>query len=147
MAQPQIDIAAVVAALNRTVEQATTAIAIEVTAELQQATPVDTGFARASWVPSIGVPSAEMGGTPQAPDAGAAETGLARVARFKLSDGRAYVSNNTRYIGILDRGSSRQAPAGFVRASIERGLQAAREVLRASSPQSRLPSMRVVGGA
>jgi hypothetical protein len=140
----QIDIKKVVENLNRAVGQATTVIAVEVTAELQESTPVDTGFARASWIPSVGAPSAELGGAVDAPNPAAAEAGIARVAGFRLSDGMAYVSNNTRYIQRLDEGSSTQAPAGFVRASIERGLLAAAQILR-SSPTLASLRARVIG--
>jgi hypothetical protein len=107
-------------------------IAVEVTAELQESTPVDTGFARASWIPSVGAPSTELGGALDAPNPAAAEAGSLASPAFKLSDGMAYVSNNARYIRMLDEGSSLQAPAGFVRASIERGLEAASSTLDSS---------------
>jgi hypothetical protein len=145
-AASQIDISNVVAELNRSIERATTVVAVEVTAELQESTPVDTGFARASWIPSVGSPSTELGGAIDAPNPAAAEAGIARVLGFRLSDGMAYVSNNARYIQVLDKGSSKQAPAGFVRASIERGLRAAEQVL-ASSPTLGALRARVLGGA
>lgn len=140
-----INLADVVAGLNRAIEGATTAIAIEVTAELRQATPVDTRFAASSWIPSVGAPSAEMGGSPEAPSPSAAEAGLARVAAFRLSDGKAHVANNARYIKFLDEGSSTQQPAGFVRRCIEQGLQAAARVIAASPTLSGLRA-RYVGG-
>lgn len=131
---PQV--AGILAELERFTERAVRTVAVEVTAELQLATPVDTGFARASWVPSVGTPSDADGGSPDAPSQAAAEQGLARVAAYRLADGKAFVTNNVAYIRRLDQGHSKQAPAGFVRASVERGVNEAARVLAASPARS-----------
>lgn len=98
-------------------------------------TPVDTGFARANWIPRLGEPgSAPVGARPTEPgpspsgkalfvDTGAAEAGKAAVATgFKLGAGDVYVSNHVPYIGHLNNGSSKQAPAGFVQRAITKAL-------------------------
>lgn len=90
-------------------------ISIEATANLTEATPVDTGFARANWVPSIGAPSAET-------SLGAQEAGIAAMIGYTASQGPAFVTNNVPYIGALNAGSSTQAPSGFVEQAIERAV-------------------------
>ena len=96
-------------------------LAVNMHAELVEATPVDTGFARAMWVPSLSAPSF-VTATSAADGKGLADAGLAAVLAFKLDDGAIFVSNRTRYIRRLDGGSSTQAPAGFVRAAIARAI-------------------------
>lgn len=121
--------AAIRAALERRVEQAVAALATGATAELIAATPVDTGWARANWVPSVGAPAAGTVGSPEAPSGAAQAAGLAEVVRYKLEDGSAFVANNVPYIRRLDAGHSAQAPAGFVRTAIAKAVGDAAEVL------------------
>lgn len=100
------------------------ATALEIDANLRMApdeggTPVDTGHARANWIPSVGQPS-ELdveGSTDAAHDAG-----VARVASYRLENGSVFVSNAAPYIERLNNGSSKQAPAMFVETAIDRAL-------------------------
>lgn len=95
------------------------ALILEIDANLRKATPVDTGHARASWVPSIGAPAtAEPSGRSDADHA----TGVAAVLGFKLADGALYESNNAPYVQQLNLGGSRQAPVGFVEVAIDQAL-------------------------
>lgn len=104
-------------AMRRHVEEACVEIAINVTAELVERTPVDTGFARASWIPTIGSPASAADGS------GAAQAaGLAAIIAFNLTQGSLFSSNFARYIKRLNAGSSTQAPAGFVEAAIDRTI-------------------------
>jgi len=113
-------------ALERAVERAVGEIAVNATANLIATTPVDTGCARANWVPSIGAPHAGVVGAEGAPDTSAQRAGLADVLRFKLADGKAFVSNNVPYIGRLNAGSSTQAPAAFVEAAVAQAVAEAK---------------------
>jgi hypothetical protein len=122
----QVD--AIVADLARHSEDAIRRLASEVHAELVEATPIDIGWARANWVPSVGAPFLTDPITdPEATDVqvqlGAASAGLGAVANYTLADGAAFVSNNVPYIRRLDEGWSAQAPAGFVKAAIERAVR------------------------
>ena len=95
----------------------------EAVANLQEATPVATGWARANWLPSVGQPATDVVGAPGQPDASATESGLARVLTYKLGEGDAFIANNVPYISVLDGGSSTQAPAGFVDVAVDKAVQ------------------------
>jgi hypothetical protein len=83
----------------------------------QGGTPVATGHARANWVPSVTQPhEGETNGE------GAHAAGLAEVLGYELGDGAVYISNSAGYVERLNRGSSKQAPALFIEAVIDRVL-------------------------
>ncbi len=95
-------------------------LTFEVGRRLIMKTPVDTGRARGGWMPSIGSPAGGEGG----PDPEGVQT-LARV-RVTMSeiDSRGgqvtiYFTNNVSYIGYLNAGTSKQAPAHFVEATVD----------------------------
>lgn len=96
-------------------------IIIGVGAEVVPRTPVDTGFARGNWVPTVGAPS-------MLPVSRLDPTGAGAVARIKIFGQRytlgttVFITNNAPYIGRLNAGSSRQAPAGFVEQSTSNGV-------------------------
>ena len=113
-------------------------IVLDVTANLKQpaplGTPVDTGWARANWIPSIRRPAAGVP-TPTAWQAkhDAVPGAVSRqesaeaeiVTQFTLSKKRMFITNNVPYIGRLNRrpGHSQQAPEGeFVQASINKAI-------------------------
>lgn len=83
-----------------------------------QKTPVDTGRARANWLPAVGeIPT---GTTDETDKSGAMAKGAARasVQNFEAG-GVIYLANNLPYIGALENGhSERQAPAGMVGLSL-----------------------------
>lgn len=87
-------------------------------------TPVDTGHARANWVPSIGSP---FGGSVAGTSSSEHDAGVAAVLGYKLGDGPAWVTNNVPYILILNDGHSSQQPAGFIERAIDETLDEARE--------------------
>ena len=111
--------AAIMAALDRRIEQAVTRIAVNATAELVATTPVDTGWARANWIPSVGQPASGTGASRQA-------AGLAEAVAFQLADGKAFVTNNVPYIRRLNGGSSKQAPSMFVEHAVAKAVQESR---------------------
>lgn len=106
-----------------------------VAAPSEGGTPVDTGWARANWVPAIGSARSGTVGTRASAekgsiDLGPAERGIAIVAtRYKLRQGPIFVSNGVPYIESLNDGSSGQAPRAFVQTAI---LRAIRQVARAA---------------
>lgn len=92
-------------------------------------TPIDTGFARANWIPRIGErvtrPSGERPTRPGAKftDTSAQQQGVFEVrGGYRIDLGPIYVSNPVPYIAQLNAGSSRQAPPGFVEASIVKAI-------------------------
>ena len=102
-------------------------IAVEITTELFKRTPVDTGRARLGWRVTLDAPSTDE------PGRGSSEGDPISMAigvklRATSSERPIYIVNNVPYIGILNAGSSRQAPAGFVQASVLTGAARARHV-------------------
>lgn len=115
------------AELTRTTENVVRFIALDIDRRLRRnpsrgGTPVDTGHARANWVPSVGDPFKG-----EVDNDGAHDGGVADVLGYRLDDGPAWVSNNVPYIARLNDGWSKQRPAGFVETCIAEALQSALE--------------------
>lgn len=89
-------------------------------------TPVDKGRARGNWqVGRDRVPTAEVDDVDKsARAAGVVSREASEVARIKPFS-ISFVANNVPYIGALNDGHSKQAPAGFVDAVFERYKRAA----------------------
>ena len=99
-------------------------VASSIGAVLVPATPVDTGFARANWRPSLNVP-AEVPITFLDPTGSATIAKIAIVAaRYRPGD-VFFLVNNAKYIHALNQGTSPQAPPGFVQKSAQRGTERA----------------------
>lgn len=98
-------------ALRQLIGDAAKALILETTAELVERCPVDTGHARANFIPAVGEPVTTESG-PGA-DGSLQAAGIAQVAAWKLGDGPLSITNNVPYIGRLIGGSSSQAPAGW----------------------------------
>jgi len=123
----------VVTDLERFVGRIIQKIALDIVANLvasppEGGTPVDTGWARANWVPRIGEPFRGTAGTREQAEQGNVSNseqgaGIASVLGYTLARGRVFISNNVPYIGRLNAGSSRQAPAGFVEAAITKAVR------------------------
>lgn len=97
-------------------------MALALHGELVLKTPVDTGWARASWIPSIGKPASGTGGTEDAISSAQSQMGAMLLLTWKPEKGPVYISNNVPYISRLNDGHSHQAPAGFVEAAVDRVL-------------------------
>lgn len=118
----QIDI--IVEDLATYSEEQLAGLALDLTANLIQNTPVRYGYARAGWVPSIGAPAIitqpeRIEPAMVGPAQGRQQEGIASVIGYKLEQGALYVTNNVKYIGALNAGHSPQAPPGFVPRVIE----------------------------
>ena len=125
--------------LKRFVEKKMAELTLGVEARLKSAppeggTPVDTGWARANWIPNIGVPvrieserpsdAGEISSGISSRTSAAESNGLQIAASFRIEQGPLFVSNNVPYIGLLNDGSSAQAPAAFVQRAIRTEIQA-----------------------
>lgn len=124
----------VVESLEGFTEKLIKRLALNVTANLIEDTPVDTGWARANWVPQIGSPRSETVGTRAAAENGQVSTGpqaqgQVDILSYKLGP-TIHISNNVPYIKRLNAGSSTQAPAAFVQSAILRAVN--RTVARAA---------------
>lgn len=108
--------------LESVVERAAKMLILEINRELRKrgsGTPVDTGHARANWIPSVGSPN-----TQEAPgtDNSLAQAGIAKVMAYKVGQGSLYIANVVPYIGRLNTGSSQRAPALFVESCVMRAM-------------------------
>lgn len=85
-------------------------------------TPVDTGRARSNWLVGLGAPMRRVRNTI---DQGGGKTiaenarVIARQKRFQSI----WISNNLPYIRELENGTSKQAPAGMVRQSVNETIR------------------------
>ncbi len=116
----------VAAELERFVEQIMVKITLDLTANLIQATPVDTGWARANWIPEIGVREIEPAIPPAAGGSAGATAAQSLavstvIAQYSFPE-KIQVGNGVPYIEILNDGHSAQAPSGFVQRSINKTL-------------------------
>jgi len=123
-------------------------IVLDVTANLIEDTPRDTGWAAANWFPIIGGEGGAGAGrdasgrftsrsdrpAPEDLQAGLQSAHatqqqlIAQVATsfdMRVHD-RVTIANKVPYINRLNEGHSRQAPAGFVQAAIARGVSGVR---------------------
>ena len=108
------EIRAIVRGLERFTSKLITKITLDVTANLVKATPVDTGWARANWVPAIGQaanPIQPEGGTRTSAEVAGARARQSAatpgVLRYNVRQGRVVVSNNVPYIESLNTGHSK----------------------------------------
>lgn len=108
------------------VERLMTKITLDIVANLIQTTPVDTGWARANWIPGLGLSDVPPAPQPKDRLAGSAE-GAQSAAMASVLTGYAFpgiiqVGNGVPYIGRLNDGHSQQAPNGFVQRGITKAL-------------------------
>lgn len=131
--EDQIDF--IVADLDRFTRGEVIALALNVNANLRdsppEGTPIDTGWASANWVPTVGEPFTDPAidqvrdPTPAqvAMRASAAEAGINEVLSWRNQDGPIFSTNNVPYIQPLNNGHSSQSPRGFVQAAIEKAIR------------------------
>jgi hypothetical protein len=122
----------VVADLDLFTAREIVALTLNVDAELREnpprGTPVDTGWARANWVPSLGEPAIlEVAREPTEADVAAraadGERGRNSVLAYRPGDGVVFVTNNVPYIGRLNDGHSPQQAPGFVQRAVEKAVR------------------------
>lgn len=109
-------------------------VALEVTAELADVTPVDTSNAISNWQIGLGAPvtserEPHYPGTKGSTEA-MSEDATVIAAKVKLKNKKPgqiiYLSNNAPYIVDLDGGSSMQEPRGFVKRAVDNGKELVR---------------------
>lgn len=111
------------------VEAAVKAVTLNAVANLRRApseggTPVDTGWARANWIPSVGQPREAAAGSRESVSTSEQDAGVADVAlNYKLERGNVHITNNVPYVGQLNDGFSPQASAGFVERAVVEAAQ------------------------
>ena len=107
----------IISNIRANTNQVVAVLASEIRTALVKANPVDTGWARANWIPSIGRPfrgnNRQLSQEARRSRASGAEAqGDAATnqisSRYDTSQGSVYISNNVPYITPLnERGSSR----------------------------------------
>lgn len=127
-------------------------VALAVTKELVQSTPVKTGRARSNWRTLLYKPTNVLfwppnnipgEGKPESPEAGAQRSideAQETVGAFTGGRRSIWIINNVPYIQALNAGSSPQAPPGFIEAATFR----ARETIRKAQPLLSKPVTAVV---
>ena len=85
-------------------------------------TPIDTGWARSNWIPSVGQPVKDPAGSKLAVTRAPQTAGMQELLAYTREKGKVFISNNVPYIGRLNDGSSDQAPAGFVQRAIVKAI-------------------------
>lgn len=133
MADDQIDF--IVADLDKFTRGEVIALALNVNANLRDSppggTPIDTGWASANWVPTVGEPFTDPSidqvrdPTPGqvASRAAMSEQGINDTLSWRNQDGPLFSTNNVPYIQPLNNGHSGQSPRGFVQAAIEKAIR------------------------
>lgn len=126
---------AIIGGIQQYAEKLMKKLTLDITANLIEDTPVDTGWARANWVPQVASPfggdssfdhsfsnrngkTAALGGQTSIQG-----EGLSSIISYSLQRGTIYITNNVPYITKLNEGSSAKAPAAFVQAAIARAVQ------------------------
>jgi hypothetical protein len=124
------------ASLERNAVQGVRDVAMAVDRAVVTSTPADEGRAISNWRMGIGVvPSGEVppyspgkhGDTRATNEKSAIDQAQETVAQYKGGQ-TIHIANNLPYIGLLNDGSSAQAPAGFVQTAVQTGLQAAKRI-------------------
>lgn len=111
-------------------------VALTIDTILVQETPVDTGRAKSNWLVSLGVSltgvidayaPGEKGSTAAANAQAALAQGETVIKNYMSGrDLSIHISNNLPYIGVLNEGSSLQAPAGFVEDAVAEAVRLVR---------------------
>lgn len=92
------------------------------------ATPVDTGRARFGWYITLNAPSTEV--PPEGKYTMPSAAKHSAVGDYYTVKDVLYITNNVPYIGDLNNGSSKQAPARFVENAAERVQNAVSRLTR-----------------
>lgn len=121
--------------LGMSVDKVVRTAALVVDQVVVLATPVDTGRARSNWLVSVGVPRGEVIepyspgnklGLGESDNANAALNQARAAVAIRPEGLPIFIVNNVDYIGLLNNGSSKQAPANFVEIGVEQAIGAIR---------------------
>ena len=105
-------------------------LSIKLFSQIVYDTPVDTGLARGSWIPSVGAPT--FGGQRQDASGGAAIREIEAVIANATYEDITFLTNNVEYIVPLEYGWSNQAPEGMVRINVARFHRMVKEAVAES---------------
>jgi hypothetical protein len=94
-------------------------LSLDVVANLVHTNPVDTGWSRSNWIPSIGTEVTQAHGSKTAVSGSAQQAGAAKLLSYTRDKGSIFIANNVPYIVRLNERPSSQ---GFVQAAIIRAI-------------------------
>lgn len=92
-------------------------VCFEMAQRVVEKTPVDTGFLRGSWQPSIGKPVTDKEGSHD-PGGAAAQAAIAAVIPSIKAGDRFYMMNNAAYARPVEYGTSKMAGRHYVRDTV-----------------------------
>lgn len=132
-------------ALGKTVSVSVRQLQLRAFQALTSATPVDTGFARAGWSPSVGAPDPGPEDRPSDPQVASAQASALFAAHAAAAQAIArsganlrgqpvFLVNPVRYLEFLNQGTSAQAPAMFVERALATALIATQRDLSRRIP-------------
>lgn len=98
-------------------DQVVRKVCIDLTSDLVRLTPVDTGLARSSWF--FGTFRKTDVGTDRVKSGSPSVVRSAEFAANLKAGGEFFITNNVPYIMALEYGSSRQAPGGMARRTVD----------------------------
>ncbi len=114
----------VVDEFDKAVTRVVQGLTLDITADLQESTPVDTGWARANWIPNIG---GQFSDSPVGErirgsiDVATQQTAIAKIAtQFKVGP-PIHITNNVPYIKKLN--DAHKKAAGFVDRAVEKNVK------------------------
>lgn len=116
----RINIPAVAGRLKKKVLLSQKKIAFDVLSGVVSMTPVDKGRAKGNWFISLGAPRVDYEWGRLDPSGNETISAGTQVIDQLQDYGAIYLTNNLPYILPLEKGHSRQAPAGMVRLSLDR---------------------------
>jgi hypothetical protein len=114
------ELSKVISGLRKFTEDQIKRVAVNGYFNISVDTPVLTGFARASWLMSVGSPATEVAGSAEKVDQNVGGSSLSSLSNWTLASGQSiFITNNVPYINRLNQGHSKQAPKGFVEKAIK----------------------------
>lgn len=110
--------------VNENVNRLVRRVALVVDRQIVLATPVDTGRARANWLVALGAPPSGEVPAPGGGEAASVALAAANAVVGRREPGQdIWIGNNVPYIGRLNDGYSKQAPANFVETAMLAGAK------------------------
>jgi hypothetical protein len=123
-------IKALSASLDKEIKSLVLELMLECQANIIEATPIDTGWARSNWFVVFGE-GKDISYNPNISIATAKNLQtfyLYKMLEWDRDKGEIYIVNNVPYISYLNEGSSDQAPSGFVQKAIAKAVNSLKDV-------------------
>lgn len=106
--------------LDKFVDGLIKTLSLDIVANLVRTNPVDTGWSRSNWIPSIGESVTKAHGSKTAVSGSAQQAGAAKLLTYTRDKGTIFIANNVPYIVKLNE--SHRSRQGFVQAAIIKAI-------------------------